>query len=352
MCTELFLPNKTCHLSGRTMDLVANLPFFVVHVPEGQETSAGVRCKYDVMGISFLKGQFLVDGMNRSGLCVSFLWNKYSLITPGCWDPNPEQDRFAFNHLIATLLGQCGSASEAISMLKNDVTCISNRMSASMNPLIKPNLHLCIHDSSGEAYTIDFRDGTMHIHKNDIGIMTNDPSFDTMKQVLPTYFAGEKESPMSAKEMGIPGGQSPLERFIRGAYYIRKMRRLLVQHKVGVWWDLVGVVCQPIPSDRTQSTIIRTWWKVVRDTQEHCYYLWCAEQSTPLRLGVPELRDRPGRRVPLCASKTWPPFMQNVLTSDPYATNFMAAAISSMVVWTLAFMGVGVGIGYSIKKPR
>jgi penicillin V acylase-like amidase (Ntn superfamily) len=351
MCTELFVPQKTCHLSGRTMDLVANLPFFVVQLPAGRETSAGVYAKFDILGISFLKGGLLVDGMNRPGLCVSFLWNKYSLITPGCWDPDPEQDQFAFNHLIATLLGQCGSAAEAVSMLKNDVTCVKNMMSA-MSPLIQPNLHLCFHDSTGEGYTVDFRDGTMRVHLNDVGIMTNDPSFDTMRHVLPTYFVNDKEAPMSAKEMGIPGGQSPLERFIRGAYYLRKMRRLLRQHKVGVWWDLVGVVCQPLSSDHTQSTVIRTWWKVVRDTKEHCYYLWCAEQSTPFRIGVPELEQRTGRRLPLCANKTWPPFLQDVMTSDPYATNVMATAIGAMVTWTLAFVGVGVGIGYGIWKPR
>lgn len=121
--------------------------------------------------------------------------------------------------------GEGGVVLSTGSMIQYAVDCFENvddfvadlksgkyRMISMPTNAVELKLHMYIHDAAGKSAIIEYIDGELVVIENPkIPVLTNTIYKDSIKKLEGYHeFGGDKV---------IPGGQYPMERFVRGAYY-------------------------------------------------------------------------------------------------------------------------------------
>ena len=164
------------------------------------------------------------DALNEHGLCVAGL-NFVENFTYYHNDSNTVS--LAPYELIPYLLSNCKNVEEAIECLGKisvvDIPFVDNLQNA--------ELHWLISDQN-RSITLEYMKGEMHIHENDIGVLTNNPPFEYQLMNLNNYLNITNEDP-SAKfsadiiinkysrgmgGIGLPGDNSSMSRFVRASF--------------------------------------------------------------------------------------------------------------------------------------
>lgn len=229
MCTAATYKTKDFYF-GRTLDyefsygdeiavMPRKYPLFFRHIPKSGE-------HYAIIGMAHRAGGFPLyyDAMNEKGLCVAglnFVGNaKYSKAEEG--KRNVAQYEF-----IPWLLSRCASVREARSLLKE-----TNVTDDAFSPdLPVAQLHWLIADKD-ECITAECIGGELKIYDNPVGVLTNNPPFETQLFNLNNYMglsAGKAENrfcpalPLETYSrgmgaLGLPGDLSSASRFVRAAF--------------------------------------------------------------------------------------------------------------------------------------
>lgn len=229
MCTAVTFQTKDFYL-GRTLDYEhgfgeelimtpRNFPFVFRHcgLPARQYAILGMGCVADGYPLYF-------DGFNEKGLAMA------GLNFVGYADYRPAvsgKDNIAQFELIPWILGQCESVAAAKDLLE--------RINITGDPFREDVpaalLHWLIADKN-EAITVEAVKGGVRVWDNPVGVLTNNPPFETQMLNLANFMQLSPKVPenrFSAKlplqpysrgmgAMGLPGDLSSQSRFVRAAF--------------------------------------------------------------------------------------------------------------------------------------
>lgn len=230
MCTSIAMKTTDFYF-GRTMDLTHELFDYVVLTPRNYPfvfRQAGVMPKhYALLGAAMIADGFplYAEAVNEKGLCMAglnFPDNAYYTSEPSsdCSNVSPFE-------LIYWVLGKCATIAEAKTLLA--ATNLINIPFNENTPLAP--LHWHIADCSSSITLESTKEG-MSVFDNDVGVLTNNPTFQFQMTNMCQYLnltTGAPQNCFSEKyhllpfgqglgSFGLPGDYSPASRFIKAAY--------------------------------------------------------------------------------------------------------------------------------------
>ncbi len=229
MCTAATYKTRDFYF-GRTLDYEfsygdeivvtpRNFPIPLRHLPT-------LQTHYAMIGMAFVCQGFPLyyDAVNEKGLGMAGL----NFVGNAHYNPVKEgKDNVAQFEIIAWILSQCATVSEALALLKK-----INITDTPFNDQLPPaQLHWLIADRD-EAITVESMTDGLHIYPNPVGVMTNNPPFDEQLFGLNNYMHLSPRQPENTfapglplktysrgmGAMGLPGDLSSASRFVRVAF--------------------------------------------------------------------------------------------------------------------------------------
>ena len=229
MCTAVSW-NGECHYFGRNLDLEyayqetvtitpRNYPFKFRRMPN-------INQHYAMIGMATVVESYPLyyEATNEMGLSMAGLnFPGLAYYSP----PRPDKDNVASFELIPWILGQCKSVAEAENLLQQ-VNITNDAFSKDLTPT---PLHWLISDKDC-SLTLEVMTGGLHIHKNPVGVLTNNPPFDyhmyhlcshmnlSPSQAQNRFSADLELMPYSngMGSIGLPGDYSSASRFVRACF--------------------------------------------------------------------------------------------------------------------------------------
>ena len=229
MCTAVTYKTKN-HYFGRNLDLEYSYHETVTITPRNYEFSfrkAGkLKTHYAMIGMAYVMDDYPLyyDATNEKGLSMA------GLNFPGNADYKQEAEGFdniATFEFIPWILCQCATVNEAKEMLSH-INIVNTNYSDEMPAA---TLHWIISDRDSSITVESVKEG-LKVYDNEIGILTNNPTFDYQMFNLNNYMSLSIEPPVNnfAKNlelntysrgmgaMGLPGDLSSASRFVRAAF--------------------------------------------------------------------------------------------------------------------------------------
>ena len=168
--------------------------------------------------------EFVAEGLNEHGLSAGlFYFPAYGKYAD--FDPQLKDESIADLQLVPWILGLCKTVDEAIEAVKG-IRIISVDPRAS-------TAHWRFADPSGRQVVLEVIDAEPVFYENELGVLTNSPSFDWHITNLNNYVNLHSGSAPSHKlgrielsqfgagsgMLGVPGDVTPPSRFVRAAFY-------------------------------------------------------------------------------------------------------------------------------------
>ena len=191
-----------------------------------------------------------VDGINRKGLKIG----TYFLMASVFPRTGPETC-VDICSLPQYLLDNCGTVAEALESLNSGVY----RVTATPTDDLEILLHLFLHDTTGNSAIVEYLDGKLQVTVNpEITVLTNTIYAESLA-ALNTYqgFGGERT---------VPGGPESLDRFVRGAYYLRNLASPADPAQA---MDFGFAIIQILSVSPGFPSGISTYWSIVTDLDTH-----------------------------------------------------------------------------------
>lgn len=231
MCTGISLGNKDLGINtlSRTLDFVFMEEGEMVVLPrnftwkslaDDKEYSA----KYSMCGMGSNVANYMFnEGLNEKGLAGAMLY------LPGFAKYNNELSNDKMNiapfEILKYFLTQCSDVKEVIESAKTmhvmDVKIPQFDMELPV--------HFILSDKNGETVIIETVGCEIKIYEENVGVMTNSPSYDWHMNNLANYLNFSRNNPsatingveLAPKGEGfglhLPGGVNPMDRFVRAA---------------------------------------------------------------------------------------------------------------------------------------
>ena len=236
-CTGIGLKAKEGgYVMARTMEWSGPyVPYGYVAIPRGEEivsyTPTGqnglkFKAKYGVVGIAPQQKEFIIEGLNETGLSAGlFYFPKYGKYAPYRDEENCRT--LADLQFVSWALSQFASIDQLKEALKG-VTVVSVSVGGDSS-----TVHWRIGDKTGRQVVLEFINGNAVFYDNPIGVLTNGPEFSWHLTNLNNYvnlYPGAANdakwgnitlSPISAASgaLGLPGDMTSPSRFVRIAYF-------------------------------------------------------------------------------------------------------------------------------------
>ena len=160
---------------------------------------------YAIIGMAHIQNHcpLYYDAVNEKGLCIAGL----NFVGNAAYHGEaPDKDNIAHFELIPWLLGQCASVAEAHTLLE--------RLNLTDEPFCEGMplawLHWMIADRT-DCLTVESMQDGLHVYKNPVGVLTNNPPFPLQMFALNNYMQLSAKPPESRFAAGLP-----LERYSRG----------------------------------------------------------------------------------------------------------------------------------------
>lgn len=234
MCTALTLKTKQCEvLFGRNLDYVVNINQSVHLIPRKYKWRNGVTdrdeyVKYAILGMGTLVNTYpyLIDGFNENGLgCAALYFPRYA-----SYNKNLKEDKINLSpyDVMLWILGNFKTVEEVFIAFK-DVNIVNV---PGLSNDIPNEYHWIVTDRSGKSIVIEKTKKKLRIYEDNIGILTNSPTFDwqitNLNQYIPltpnqpsdVCWSGQKLTPLGQGlgAIGMPGDNTPPSRFVRIAF--------------------------------------------------------------------------------------------------------------------------------------
>ena len=231
MCTAI--KYKTCF--GRTLDYDKRFGEELVRVEKGSLLTfvheGARRTEYSIIGAArMVNGRPLFfDGMNDAGLCAAALNFPGYAFYRGA---RCEGINLASFELISYVLSLCSSVEDVKYKLRNlNVTADSVSPELGTTPL-----HWMVSDKS-ESIAIEPLKSGVRMYENQVGVLTNAPSFDYQMIRLTDFMGLDSRSPENKLcdelllttysrgmgAVGLPGDWSSASRFVRAVFVKEKL---------------------------------------------------------------------------------------------------------------------------------
>lgn len=140
-------------------------------------------------------------------------------------------------------------------------------------PLILPNgfptlVHMSLSDKSGDSAVIEYRAGKPRIfHDKRFTVMTNEPAYDVQMENLKKYrtFGGDQP---------LPGERTPMDRFVRAAYYVAGLQKPADRGEAAAFmFSVIRNISVPFGlGDPDKPNIASTIFRTVQDLTGQRYY--------------------------------------------------------------------------------
>ncbi len=235
-CTGITLKAKDgSRIVARTIEWGgSNLNSQYVVVPRGYtqqsyipgSTTGGMTftARYGDIGLAVEQEQFVAEGLNEAGLSAGlFYFPQYGKYE--AYDPKENASNIADLQLVSWILGSCKTVDEVKESIKKvHVIGIDPRASTA---------HWRFADTTGRQIVLEIINEKPIFYENELGVLTNSPSFDWQMTNLNNYvnlIPGMAPSQQldgvtlasfgnGSGFLGIPGDITPPSRFVRAAFY-------------------------------------------------------------------------------------------------------------------------------------
>ena len=169
----------------------------------------------------------LIDGVNERGLAGGLFYMpsyaQYEQVTPG--DQARTLAPWELMTWILTSFATVDEVRAALPTVKVADVKLAGWPGA-------PTVHYIVHDADGNSLVIEYIDGSLRLHDNAIGVITNAPDFDwhiknlnnyvnlSAINVPPVSLDGLKLGPFGQGSglLGVPGDYTPPSRFVRAVF--------------------------------------------------------------------------------------------------------------------------------------
>lgn len=222
---------------ARTMEFNVELDSSVIMIPRGQARTGTTpdgkpgqqwKAKYASVGVSPMGMPYLVDGLNEKGLSMGlFYFDQSAKYQP--YTANDASRTLASWELGSYILDNFATAEEVREGLPGVIVAPVNFEKFN---IVLP-VHFVVTDASGKSIAIEYVEGKLHIHDNEIGILTNNPPFDWHMINLQNYVnlnlhnaPAQKLASVDIKGLGqgtgllgMPGDFTSPSRFVRAAIF-------------------------------------------------------------------------------------------------------------------------------------
>ena len=183
------------------------------------------QARYGYVGICTDQPQFVVEGMNETGLSAGlFFFPGYGRYVE--YDPANKSNTLSDMQFVSWVLASFSSIDEMKEAFeKIDLVSLDSRIGT---------VHWRISEPSGRMVVLECIDGRPVFYENRLGVLTNSPDFDWQMKNLNNYvnlYTGNvqpqklndevtlKQFGAGAGCLGIPGDATPASRFVRAALY-------------------------------------------------------------------------------------------------------------------------------------
>jgi len=237
-CTGILLKAEDESIvTGRTVEFGTNLDMsvaviprnfkFVGKIPNGN--GMAYKSKYAAAGIYCFSDKVLMDGINEKGLvAAAFYFPGYAKYA----DITTENRAKALSPVDFPnwILTQFATIEEVKAALQSIVIAPTILNDWGAQP---PPMHYIVYDKQGKSIVIEPVHGTLVVHENVLGVITNSPTFDwqltnlinyvnlTPFNVDPIHLRGLTLEPFGQGSGmgGLPGDFTPTSRFVRAAFF-------------------------------------------------------------------------------------------------------------------------------------
>ena len=229
MCTAISYKTKD-HYFGRNMDYEFSYEESVTVTPRNYpfyfRKGKSLHSHYAMIGVAYVVGDYPLyyEATNEKGLSMA------GLNFPGnaVYHKDAEgKDNIAPFEFIPWVLGQCANVEECKALLSH-MNMVNINFS---EELVLSPLHWMISDKE-QSITVESVKEGLKIYDNPVGVLTNNPPFETQMFMLNNYMGLSKEHLQNcfAKElplqaysrgmgaMGLPGDLSSSSRFVKAAF--------------------------------------------------------------------------------------------------------------------------------------
>lgn len=229
MCTAATYKTKNFYF-GRTLDYEFSYGDEITVTPRNyafdfRHTSA-CTSHYAIIGMAHIVGNYPLyyDAINEKGLGMAGLNFVGNAVYA---KPVSGKENIAQFEFIPYILGKCANINEAKSLLAS----INLTDTPFSEKLPTAQLHWIIADENGCITVESMADG-LHIYDNPVGVLTNNPPFETQMFMLNNYMSLSPKQPQNAfanglalnsysrgmGALGLPGDLSSASRFARVAF--------------------------------------------------------------------------------------------------------------------------------------
>jgi choloylglycine hydrolase len=184
------------------------------------------KSKYAALGANALGFTELVDGVNEKGLAGGIFYFPGYADFPTATKDNAS-DAIAPWQLLTWILTTC----ESVDQVKKELPKVQVSQ-VPVGGIIHP-VHYIVHDKQGNSLVIEYMNGTLDMHDNPLGALTNSPSFDWHVTNLRNYI---NLNPLNVPKIeidnislapfgqgsgmfGLPGDFTPPSRFVRAVTF-------------------------------------------------------------------------------------------------------------------------------------
>lgn len=296
-CTDFRLTSKDGNvLVTRTLEFALDLKsqlrtstrgrVFTNTAPDGKPGLTW-KAKYGYLYLDGLGVDIAMDGMNEKGLSIEALYLPgfagYQTVPAG-------QDANALPYIQTGnwVLSNFATVDEVKAALSQ--VYIFNQMIPGLGNTVFP-LHFAVYEASGKSIVIEIVNGKVNIYDNQLGLMTNSPTYDWHVTNLTNYAYLTPQNPKPVQDngvlfastgqgygmIGLPGDISPSSRFVKIATLLRVVvpannavdNLNLAQHIINNVDIPVGLAREPQNGNFTSD---KTQWAVFKDLTNRVFY--------------------------------------------------------------------------------
>lgn len=236
------------------------------------------------------------EGVNEAGVSGHIL---YLAEEAAFGERDPSQEAISVMEWLQYYLDNFGSVAEAVQATKS--------IDFQIVPLILPNgfptlVHMSLSDKSGDSAVIEYRNGKPRVfHDRRYTVMTNEPSYDVQIENLKKYRAFGGDQPL-------PGERTPMDRFVRAAYYAAGLQKPADRGEAAAFmFSVIRNVSVPFGlGDPGKPNIASTIFRSVQDLTGQRYYfestyapnvVWVNYDKIDFSKGKPEMELKVEKRI-------------------------------------------------------
>ncbi len=294
-CTGIALTAKDgSRVVARTTEWGASvLNCNYVVVPRGHRyqsfTPTGVNgveytSKYGYVGICTELDEFVVEGMNETGLSAGlFFFPGYGEYAE--YNPQHNCRTLSDMQFVSWVLSCFSSIDEVVGALSDiELVTLHNAIGS---------VHWRISEPSGRMVVLEVVGGVPHFYENKLGVLTNSPGFEWQMTNLNNYIniypgtvsgyelmdgVGLRSFGAGTGMLGIPGDVTPPSRFVRAAFYAASAPQQNTGHQTVIQsfqilnnFDIPVGVEHP-KGESPEGMLSATQWTTASDQKALCFY--------------------------------------------------------------------------------